>query len=139
LFSPNRRSADRPSTDAITAGEASQGLPRLAGTIVGPNGARAIFAGADGKSNSVAEGDVIGAFKVRDIHPGLVTLTGPDGGQHELHPSYVSPPHENGGPGAQMGPRVMSPAANFGGRNEARERALSPDADPGAGTQGQGR
>jgi hypothetical protein len=122
LLSPSRRPFEGPSEPRVAASDDSEhGLPRLAGTIIGPNGGRAIFAGADGKSHTAAEGDAIGAFKVRTINPGLVTLSGSDG-DRVLRPAYVASPGTNGGVRAQEGARVTSPGANGGVRTQERAR-----------------
>jgi len=90
LFSPTRRPATV--TASVAGGPAaSDTVPRLTGVIVGPSGGWAIFAGADGKSHAAGAGDVIGAFKVRTIDPGAVTLTGSEG-DRVLHPTYANPP-----------------------------------------------
>jgi hypothetical protein len=93
LFNPSRRPPSAPAVAAV-AGAESDRLPRLTGVIIGPAGGRAIFAGADGKSHSAAEGDAIGAFQVRTIDPGAVTLSG-SGGDRVLHPTYVTGPDSN--------------------------------------------
>lgn len=90
LFNPDRRPAANPADPAAARAEvAEDGLPRLTGVIVGPSGARAIFAGANGKSRAAAEGDTVGAFKVRTIGPGLVTVSGSEG-DRVLRPTYVT-------------------------------------------------
>jgi hypothetical protein len=89
LFSPTRRP---PSSPAKSVGPAPgrDEVPRLTGVIVGPSGGWAIFAGADGKSHAAATGDAVGAFRVRSIGPGVVTLTGSEG-DRVLRPAYVNP------------------------------------------------
>lgn len=110
LFSPTRRPA---AASASVAGGsvAPDTVPRLTGVIVGPSGGWAIFAGEDGKSHAAAAGDVIGAFKVRAIDPGVVTLTGSEG-DRVLHPTYVSPP---GGTPAEGPPSVVASPIPFRG------------------------
>jgi hypothetical protein len=88
LFSPDRRPA-RVTAAATGAQAARDDVPRLTGVIIGPSGGWAIFAGADGKSHAAAKGDAVGAFKVRAIGPGVVTLTGSEG-DRVLHPTYVA-------------------------------------------------
>jgi len=90
LFSPTRRPSSRTVNAAGTTARRDE-VPRLTGVIVGPSGGWAIFAGADGKSHAAAAGDAIGAFKVRAIGPGVVTLTGSEG-DRVLRPTYVTPP-----------------------------------------------
>jgi hypothetical protein len=89
LFTPTRRASASPDK-SIGPAAARQDVPRLTGVIVGPSGGWAIFADADGKSHAAAAGDAIGAFKVRAIGPGIVTLTGL-GGDRVLRPTYVNP------------------------------------------------
>jgi hypothetical protein len=110
LFSPTRRPSNSPDTsEGLAVGQIE--LPRLAGVIIGPSGAWAIFAGADGKSRAAATGDSIGAFKVRAIGPGVVTLTGSEG-DRVLHPSYLNPP----GVASSASPAVAIPNAVRGNR-----------------------
>lgn len=102
LFSPRRHPAGR--SAAVTAvGAVGDGLPRLTGTIVGPAGARAIFAGSDGKSRAAAEGDAVGDFMIRAIGPGQVTLSGSDG-ERVLRPTYVLAPVANAIPAGTTRP-----------------------------------
>ena len=123
LFSPSRRPSERPAT-ATAQAAASEGLPRLTGTIVGPSGARAIFAGSDGKSHAAAEGDVVGAFKVREIGPGQVILAGSDG-EHVLRPTYIVAPVTSAAGGviqpAAGGPLRPPPAKPVMGSPRLRE------------------
>jgi hypothetical protein len=102
LFSSTRRPADEAVAKA-PSGTPQDSLPRLSGVIVGPSGGRAIFAGPDGKSHTAAEGDTVGAFKIRSIAPGVVTLFGSQG-ERVLHPTFVTvvgqspaPPRIDGG------------------------------------------
>jgi hypothetical protein len=90
LFSPTRRPSATADQSAGPA-TAAQELPRLTGVIIGPSGGWAIFADANGKSHAAAAGDVIGAFKVRAIGPGVVTLSGSEG-DRVLRPTFVSSP-----------------------------------------------
>jgi hypothetical protein len=88
LFSSTRRPADEAIAKA-PSGTPQDSLPRLSGVIVGPTGGRAIFAGPDGKSHTAAEGDTVGAFKIRSIAPGVVTLSGSQG-ERVLRPTFVT-------------------------------------------------
>jgi hypothetical protein len=90
LFSPGRRPS-REVAKAVAAGPTTGALPRLTGILVGPAGGRAIFAGADGKSHTAAEGDAIGDFKIRAIDPGAVTVSGSEG-DRVLRPTFVTSP-----------------------------------------------
>lgn len=106
LFSPARRPAAKTAAaPAGAGGKPDTGLPRLAGTLVGPDGGRAIFAGADGKPRTAAAGDAIGAFTIQTIVPGTVVLSGPEG-ERVLHPSYVSTPAV---PGSAPAPVAAAP------------------------------
>jgi hypothetical protein len=97
LLSPERRARDRFADTRSDAGR-NRGLPRLTGTIVGPNGARAIFADADGKPRSAGQGDSVAGLTVQQILSGAVTLTGSDGAR-VLHPAYsnAQPPANTAG------------------------------------------
>lgn len=74
LFNPDRRPPAPPAAPAPPP----DSLPRLAGTLVGPGGKRAIFATGD-KPAVLAEGSSIDAWTVQAISAGMVTLIGPDG------------------------------------------------------------
>ena len=80
LFSPSRRPAQ------AVAG--STELPRLAGIVIGPYGARAIFA-VSGESRAIVAGPGTraGPYLVRAVGTDGVAVTGPDGPQ-TLRPSY---------------------------------------------------
>ncbi|MBV9247877.1 MAG: hypothetical protein JO227_01335 [Acetobacteraceae bacterium] len=73
LFDPDRR------PEPQTANATVAGLARLSAIMVSPSGSMAIFAPEGGKPVAVAEGGHIGAYEVRAIHPGEVTVAGPDG------------------------------------------------------------
>jgi hypothetical protein len=90
LFSPDRRPV------AVAAAAASgnpmpQGLPRLAGVIVGPFGPSAIFAVEGGKPTVVKESGRIDIWDVRVVNVGTVRINGP-GGARTLHPSFELAP-----------------------------------------------
>jgi hypothetical protein len=103
LFSPARRALDTPA--GAVADTSRGGLPRLTGVIVGPGGGRAIFAGADGRPRTAAEGDTIGVFKVRKIDPGVVILSGPEG-ERVLRPVYINPGRMPGDANSRMPPNA---------------------------------
>ena len=84
LFNPDRRPPAPPAAPTPPP----DSLPRLAGTLVGPGGKRAIFATGD-KPAVVAEGNRIDAWTVQAISAGMVTLTGPDG-PRVLHVSFAT-------------------------------------------------
>jgi hypothetical protein len=91
LFSPSRR----PGQAAVV----STALPRLAGIIIGPHGARAIFAGTgDGRAIIAGPGAHAGPYLIRDVSAAGVSVIGPNGPQL-LHPSYDRNPHEAPGSG----------------------------------------
>lgn len=78
IFSPSRRPA------AIAATGPRQ--PRLTGIVIGPAGARAIFAGEnDGRGVVAAVGQQAGDWRVLAIDAASVHVSGPDG-LHTLHP-----------------------------------------------------
>lgn len=85
LFSPGRRP---PAAAAAGPAAPAPGLPRIAGVFVTPAGRRAIFA-ADkgGKPVVVGEGGQIGAFTVKSIRDGQVTVHGPEG-ERVLSPAF---------------------------------------------------
>lgn len=80
LFSPSRR----PGQVAVAATE----LPRLAGIIIGPGGARAIFAtGGDSRAIVAGAGAHAGPYLIRAVGPTGVSVVGPNGPEL-LRPSY---------------------------------------------------
>ena len=80
LFSPSRRPGQ-----AVVA---STELPRLAGIIIGPDGARAIFATSGDRRAIVAgPGAHAGPYLIRAVDRAGVAVTGPDG-DRLLHPAY---------------------------------------------------
>jgi hypothetical protein len=81
LFAPARR----PPAGAATTEE---GLPRLAGVIIGPDIRRAIFAPAKGSATVVTEGGRTAGYDVHAIGPNEVILSGPDG-EHRLRTGYA--------------------------------------------------
>ena len=94
LFSPGRR----PPPPAAPAVVQTEPPPRLAGTLVGPFGKRAVFAGA-GKLVSAGEGDSLGAWMVRAITAGSVVLARPEGWR-ELHVAPMAGPDHVGTAGS---------------------------------------
>ncbi len=119
LFSPTRRPSSNGSDKSPGLAVGPAEVPRLTGVIVGPAGGWAIFAGADGKSHAAAIGDAIGAFKVRAIGPGVVTLSGSEG-DRVLRPTYVTPPVDATSEIAS--PDAASPIAARGNRNREGSR-----------------
>jgi hypothetical protein len=114
LFSPARRPPDgtpvATGTGANDVGKKDD-LPRLTGVLFGPSGGRAIFAGGDGKSRAAGVGDTVGAFRIQEIAPGIVTLAGAEG-ERVLHPTYVpatSEPHAAGVPVSSPTPSGQNP------------------------------
>ncbi len=89
LFYPERR----PQTVAVSAAApaANPGLPRLAGILVTPSGARAIFAMPEGaKPVTVGPGAQVGPWTVQRIDARAVTVAGPDGSR-DLHVAFENP------------------------------------------------
>ena len=74
LFAASRRPVAQPQRGTVVAG-----LPRLTGVLVSPTGSAAIFAGESGKPVVLKEGSRIGAFTVRTIAAGQVTVDGTAG------------------------------------------------------------
>ncbi len=84
LFSPQRR----PATSAAAAAQPAAKLPRLAGILVGPGGARAIFAPeGGGKPIVLGPGASLNGGVIRGIGLGGVVLARA-GGEQVLHPSF---------------------------------------------------
>ena len=80
LFSPSRR----PGQAAVASTE----LPRLAGIIIGPEGARAIFATAgDQRAIIAGPGGHAGPYLIRAVDHSGVAVVGPDGARL-LRPAY---------------------------------------------------
>jgi hypothetical protein len=78
LFSRDRRPT--PEAAKGSGGPALAALPRLTGVVIGPFGRTAIFAvGEAGKAVAVGEGKTLGAYTVRAVVPGRVTVAGPEG------------------------------------------------------------
>jgi hypothetical protein len=85
LFAASRRPAAASAEPVTVAATADP--PRLAGVIVSPNGARAIFASDEGRAEVVANGGSIGVYVVKTITPDAVLLVGP-GGERGLHITF---------------------------------------------------
>jgi hypothetical protein len=118
LFSSTRRPSAVANKSAGSA-TALEAVPRLTGVIIGPSGGWAIFADANGKSHAAAAGDAIGAFKVRAISPGIVTLTGSEG-DRVLRPTFVTSP--TGSTSEIPGPEVTPSFVGRGNRNREGSR-----------------
>ena len=137
LFSRDRRPS--PVAAASGGGPAKSGLPRLTGVVIGPFGRTAIFAGPDGaKPVSVTEGKTLGAYTVRAIAPGRVTVTGPEGERvvmlaadaatrSTLAPEAPPPPPATGVPPGAL-PSGLTP----GGQMTPQQRATMLNLRPGA-------
>lgn len=92
LFSPGRRPAAQAAAPAGTTA-----LPRLAAVTVTREGRRAIFDTGNDASVVVAAGDRVGAYEVRSIEVGRVTLAGPDG-VRVVTPEFSKLPPRTAGP-----------------------------------------
>ena len=89
LFSPSRRPAA-----TIVSGPQE---PRLAGIVLAPSGAKAIFAGDNDARGIVAGvGQQAGSWRVLAIVADGVRVIGPDG-LRTLHPSRDAAPHDGDG------------------------------------------
>jgi hypothetical protein len=83
LFNPNRRPPE-----AARQGEASVGElggERLSGIVVEADRRLAIFAVAGTKPQTLGEGDTVAGWRIENIAPGEVSLSGP-GGVQTLRP-----------------------------------------------------
>ncbi len=83
LFSPQRR----PPPPAGVVAQAATALPRLTGILVGPDGARAIFAPDGGKPIVLGPGGRLDGGVIRAIGVGGVVLARA-GGEQVLHPRF---------------------------------------------------
>lgn len=82
LFDPHRR------PPALGEGATGEGLPRLAGILVGSFGRSAIFANpTGGRPLVVAEGGRIDVYIVQSIRPGEAIVLGP-AGRRVLRPAF---------------------------------------------------
>jgi hypothetical protein len=99
LFSPSRR----PGQVVVATTE----VPRLAGIIIGPGGARAIFAtGGDARAIVAGVGAHAGPYLIRAVAPAGVSVVGPNGPEL-LHPAFDRNAARSGavpGGGAPGGP-----------------------------------
>ena len=79
LFNPGRRPTQMPPVEAVSP----PSPPRLTGTLIGPSGKRALFAGGKvgDRPATVGENDRVGIWTVQAIRAGIVTIIGPDGMQ----------------------------------------------------------
>ena len=107
LFSPSRR----PGQLSVAATE----VPRLAGIIIGPTGAKAIFAGAgDGRAIVAGTGAQAGPYLIRSIGMKGVSVIGPNGPEL-LHPDYDRNATQSAaGPGEPGAGGVAGPAGIAG-------------------------
>ncbi|MFC7739135.1 hypothetical protein ACFQX4_25935 [Roseomonas sp. GCM10028921] len=119
LFSPDRR-PPAPSGAVSAAGAV---LPRLAGTLVTPEGRSAIFAGGP-TPLVVQEGGLVGDFTVMRIEPGQVTLTGPEGAQ------TVIPRFDLNRPAAPAAARLPSQATGAQAAGQAAGQRSRPGPAP---------
>ena len=122
LFNTDRRPA---AGGTAAVGDAQ--LPRLAGIVISPAGRHAVFA-TDTKPLISAEGGQVGAYTVRTIEPGVVTIAGPRG-TIALRPAFGGIAGTSGGPslggvnppqGAMPRPQAPAPSGldiirNLGG------------------------
>ena len=83
LFNPDRRPEAPAGGSAVLPPLPAPPLPapRLAGTIVGPAGRRALILADGNKLSSVAENDTVGPWTLGAIQPGAVVISGPGGVQ----------------------------------------------------------
>jgi len=108
LFSSTRR----PPQDAPSGAAADSDLSdaRLTGIVTTPGRRIAIFAVSGDKPIKVAEGDAVSGWRIENITPREVSLSGPSGTktlQPKLDPSLASPPGQP--PIGQPGGRPPTP------------------------------
>jgi hypothetical protein len=103
LFNASRRSASRPEAVA-------EDLPRLAGLLVSPSGARAIFVPPSGPALVAVAGDRVGGYVVKSISGRDITLTGP-GGERVLRPTFARQDPNRKGDAAVAAPARPASAA----------------------------
>ena len=130
LFSSTRR----PPQDA-PSGAAADDLTdaRLTGIVTTPGHRIAIFAVSGDKPLKVAEGDAVSGWRIENITPREVSLSGPSGTkslQPKLDPSLAPPPGQP--PIGQPGGRVPTPPA------AGRPRVPVPGAAPAVAPPSQG-
>lgn len=92
LFAANRRP---PTHDASPTADTSLSDTRLAGIVTEPGRAFAVFAPNGGKPLTVSKGDMVGGWRVENITPGAVMLSGPDGTktlEPKIDPNRAPPP-----------------------------------------------
>ena len=97
LFSPGRR----PAAQAAAGPAGTAALPRMSAVIVTPEGRRAIFASGADSFVVVSEGGRVGAYDVRSIEVGRVTLAGPDG-TRVVTPEFSKLPPRAAGPAPSL-------------------------------------
>jgi hypothetical protein len=90
-------------------------LPRLAGILLASDLKRAIFApdGSD-KPIVVSEGENVGSWRVQEIAPDSVTVTGPDG-TRRIRPKFAANAVPPTPPDAQAQPPQPAPIPPMGG------------------------
>ena len=111
LFAQDRRPVAEARGAVAAGGAAGRELPRLAGVLVAPTGSAAIFvaAGDNAKPQVLRIGDHVGAYEVKAIVTGEVTLAGPDG-DRTLRPSFDPRPAGGGG---GVRPAAVAPLPGF--------------------------
>ena len=130
LFSSTRR----PPQDAPSgAADSDLSDARLTGIVTTPGRRIAIFAVSGDKPLKVAEGDAVSGWRIENITPREVSLSGPSGTktlQPKLDPSLASPPGQP--PIGQPGGRPPTPPA------AGRPRVPVPGAAPAVAPPSQG-
>ncbi len=103
------------------AGDATTWRWRLAGVIVGPGVARALFA-RDGETQSVAAGRQIDGWTVTAIRPDGVTIEGP-AGERVLRPEAATPAAAIDGNARQPAP--AAPTVATAARAQRQDQAAA--------------
>ena len=115
LARPLFDSTRRPPLPASAGGEAGPGLDdtRLTGIITEPGHRIAIFAAEGAKPLTVTEGETVSGWRIENITPGEISLSGPDGTktlQPKFDPTQVSAPASpTANMGVQVAPGVQVP------------------------------
>jgi hypothetical protein len=108
LFNSTRRPPPRSDGPAADSGLSDT---RLTGIVTAPGHRLAIFVPNGAKALIVSEGDTVGGWRVENITPREVSLSGPEGTktlQPKIDPNLLPPPPP---PGATPPPSPIRPAA----------------------------
>jgi general secretion pathway protein N len=137
LFSSTRRPPQSASTEAATDSDLAD--TRLAGIVTEPGRRTAIFAVNGDKPLRVAEGEAVSGWRIENITPREVSLSGPSGTktlQPKMDPNLAPPPGQP--PTGNAGGRIPTPpAAGAGPRPPAAGAGPRPPSPPAVAGVGQ--